>query len=247
MRILIDGSHFNVQPKSPTSSETLIFGQSFGAEFGSDSHGINVYGRQGGNSDLEFYNGRSGSVCNVLIDGNVEVDEVLTLKRIPGISDTSPLVIINDSPGGGTGVVYQSTAVNQGFLIAYMTAQSSVAWEEGVNGGVSNDFTIKPGSNGMTIKPTGDTSISGNLDAGIAQAQTSIKSYVNHAGYQGNIQIGPRWRSQGFIHFNTNYEVGLLSFAVKRDLYMYVGIEVCIFFTNQQQMLQMTDLRKTRN
>ena len=48
-RILIDGSHLNVQPKSPTSSKTWVFDQSFSTEFGSDSPGINVYGRQGGN------------------------------------------------------------------------------------------------------------------------------------------------------------------------------------------------------
>ena len=53
-RILIDGSHLNVQPKSSTSSETLVFDQSFSTASGSDSHGINVYGRQGGNSHLKF-------------------------------------------------------------------------------------------------------------------------------------------------------------------------------------------------
>ena len=137
-RILVDGSHLNVQPKSSTSSETLVFDQSFSTAFGSDSDGINAYGRQGGNSHLKIHNGRSGSVCNVFIVGN--------------------------------------------------------------------------------------------LDAGITQAQTSIKAYVNHAGYQGNIQIEPRWRSQGFIHSNTNYPEGLLSFAVKDDLYMYVGIEVVYFY-----------------
>ena len=73
-RILIDGPHLNVQPKSSTSSETWVFDQSFSTEVGSDSHGINVYGRQGGNSHLNFYNGRSGSVCNVLIDGNLDVN-----------------------------------------------------------------------------------------------------------------------------------------------------------------------------
>ena len=72
-RILVDGAHLNVQPKSSTSSEALVFDQSFSSGFGSDSHGINVYGRQGGNSHLKFYNGRSGSVCNVLIDGNLDV------------------------------------------------------------------------------------------------------------------------------------------------------------------------------
>ena len=52
-RILIDGSHLNVQPESSTSSETLVFDQSFSTGYGSDSHGINVYGRQGGNSRLK--------------------------------------------------------------------------------------------------------------------------------------------------------------------------------------------------
>ena len=71
-RILIDGSHLNVQPKSSTSSETLVLDQSMSSEFGSDSHGISVYGRQGGNSHFKFYNGRSNSVCNVSTDGNLK-------------------------------------------------------------------------------------------------------------------------------------------------------------------------------
>ena len=100
------------------------------------------------------------------ISGDLKVDEVLTLKRTPGISDTSPLVIINNSPGGGTGVVYQSTASGQGFSIVYITAQSSVAWVEGVNWGGANEFIIKSGSNGLTLKPNGSAAISGNLDVG---------------------------------------------------------------------------------
>ena len=101
---------------------------------------------------------------------------------------------------------------------------------KGVMWGGSNEFVIKSGSNGLTPKPTGNTSISGNLDVGIAQAVTSIKAYVNHAGPLGNIQIDPRWRNQGFIHFNTDYEAGLLLFAVKDDLYMYVGVDVVYFY-----------------
>ena len=46
-RILIDGSHLNVQPKSSTSSETLVFDQSFSTEFGSDSHGLNCIWKAG--------------------------------------------------------------------------------------------------------------------------------------------------------------------------------------------------------
>ena len=95
------------------------------------------------------------------ISGDLKVDEVLTLKRTPGISDTSPLVIINNSPGGGTGVVYQSTASGQGFSIVYITAQSSVAWVEGVNWGGANEFIIQSWSNGLTLKPNCSAAIGG--------------------------------------------------------------------------------------
>ena len=103
-----------------------------------------------------------GIYKDTAISGNLEVDKVLTLKRIPGVSDTSLLVIINDSPGGGTGVVYQSTASGQGFSIVYIIAQSSVAWVEGVNWGGANEFIIKSGSNGLTLKPNGSAALSGN-------------------------------------------------------------------------------------
>ena len=108
------------------------------------------------------------------ISGILDVGKVLTLKRIPGVSDTSPLAIINESPGGGTGVVHQSTASDQGFLIAYTTAQSSVAWVEGVNWGGSNEFIIKSGSYGLTFRPTGDAVISGNSDVDGIMNTTTI-------------------------------------------------------------------------
>ena len=89
-RILIDGSHLNVQPKSPTSFQTLVFDQSFSTEFGSDSHGINAYGRQGGNSHSKFYNGRSGSVCNVLIDRNLDVNVSNSQSSIKAYNTMDP-------------------------------------------------------------------------------------------------------------------------------------------------------------
>ena len=39
------------------------------------------------------------------ISGNLGVDKVLTLKRVPSVSDTTPLVIINESPGGATVII----------------------------------------------------------------------------------------------------------------------------------------------
>ena len=143
------------------------------------------------------------------ISGILDVGKVLTLKRVPEVSDTSPLTIINQSLGSGTGVVYQSTASDQGFPIAFTTAQSSVAWVEGVTWGGSNEFIIKSGSNGLTLKPTGDAVISGNLDVGQDQAQTSIKAYVNHAGRQGNVETEAMWNTQGYSNFNTTASDGL--------------------------------------
>ena len=94
---------------------------------------------------------------------------------------------------------------------------------------INDNYMQLPGSDNK-VNIYKDTSIGGNSDVGITQAQTSIKTYVNHAGYQGNIQIEPRWGSQGFIHFNANCPEGLLLFAVKDDLYMHVGIEVVYFY-----------------
>ena len=82
----------------------------------------------------------------------------------------------------------------------------------------------------LIVIQNGGTAIGCDLDVGPAQATISIKAYGPHFGYQGNTQIEPRWRSQGFIHFNTNYPEVLLLLAVKDDLYMYVGIEVVYFY-----------------
>ena len=103
-------------------------------------------------------------------------------------------------------------------------------WQEGVNWGGSNDFIIKSGSNGLTLKPNGSAAISGNLDVGASQAQASIKAYVNHAGHQGNVEIEARWNSQGFIHFNTTNPDCLLLIATKDDIYLYCGLNIIYFY-----------------
>ena len=106
-RILIDGLHLNVQPKSPTSSDALVLDQSMSSQFGSDSHGINVYGRQGGNSHLKFHNSRSGSVYNVFNDGNLDV----------GVGAASSVVKAHVNHEGGTGyLMMEARWRNQAFL-----------------------------------------------------------------------------------------------------------------------------------
>ena len=161
------------------------------------------------------------------ISGNLESQRLAINK--PSNDNDIPLQIINNNQSW-TVASLESTIAGDGCPMQWATPASSSQWLQGVWGSNTNEFVIKSGSNGLTLKPNGSAVLSGNLDVGVTQAQTSIKAYVNHAGYQGNIQIEPRWRSQGFIHFNTNYPEGLLLFAAKDGLHMYVGIEVVHFY-----------------
>ena len=84
------------------------------------------------------------------------------------------------------------------------------------------------------VPTTGDASISGNLDVGQDQTQTSIKAYVNHVGKTGYVEMEARWANQGYIHFKTNQTDGLLLFAVKDSLedkvYMYIGNDIVYIY-----------------
>ena len=82
----------------------------------------------------------------------------------------------------------------------------------------------------FTVNQNGGTTIRGNLDVGPAQAVTSIKAYVNHAGRQGNVEIQARWSSQGLFNFNITNPYGLLLIATKDDLYLYRGLNIICFY-----------------
>ena len=166
------------------------------------------------------------------ISGNLDAGKVLTLKIVPGVSDTSPLTIINESLGGGTGVVYQSTASGQGFNIAYMTAQSSVAWVEGVNWVVQTSLRIiKSGSNGLTLEPTGDAVLSGHLDVSVSNPRTPIKAYSTMDGYTSYIELEAKWNSQGYLNFESNRSgANCLFLTVKDDLHMHCGSNLAHFY-----------------
>ena len=135
------------------------------------------------------------------VSGNLDVGKVLTLKRVPGISDTTLLTIISESHSGASLASYTSTASNQGCVFLHTTAASSTPWMTGViRGGLSELVTWHGYNNiGLTLKPTGDAAMSRNLEVAVGAAQTSIKAYVNHLGHQGNVEIEARWDSQGLF------------------------------------------------
>ena len=73
-----------------------------------------------------------------------------------------------------------------------------------------------------------DTSIGGNLDVGPNQAQTPIKAYFNHAGSTGHIRIEGRYRDQGFLHFETNYQYGEMLLLLEIPSLLDVAIMLVI-------------------
>ena len=140
---------------------------------------------------------------------------------------TNSRIRCNAIVGGYSGYAELKAASSYDISLNLSTTRTDGGW---MYFKINNDDYMQLSSSGNKINIYKDTSISGNLDVGITQAQTPIKAYVNHMGSQGNIQIEPRWRSQGFIQFNTDCEAGLLLFAVEDDLYMYVGIEVVFLY-----------------
>ena len=62
--------------------------------------------------------------------------------------------------------------------------------------------------------------MTGNVNAGQDQAQASIKACVNHAGSTGHIRIEGRYRDQGFLHFETNYEYGEMFLTVRNTYFI---------------------------
>ena len=107
-------------------------------------------------------------------------------------------------------------------------------WQAGMSSDNSYVIRASHATDVLTVNQNGDTPISGNLDVGQDQAQTSIKTYVNHIGKTCYVEMVARWASQGFIHFKTNHTTGELFFAVKDSLrgkiYMYCGTDIVYIY-----------------
>ena len=69
----------------------------------------------------------------------------------------------------------------------FKTAQPPTVWKPGIWD--QSEYGIRHGVDRIWIYDNGNTPISGNLDVGPAQATTSVKAYVNHAGYTGYVEM----------------------------------------------------------
>ena len=150
----------------------------------------------------------------VSIGGNVSAQQA---SLTSSDADHLPLVITRTGSSWFLGE-YVASETNSGCLFKYKTAPGE--WWTGVWGTNTHEFKIRFNYKGLSIKPTGDAALSGKLDAGQDQAQTSIKAYLNHAGSTGHIRIEGRWRDQGFLHFETNYGYGEMLLTVRSTYFI---------------------------
>ena len=152
---------------------------------------------------------------NLKYNGDTTISGTLDAQRLYLTNSAARPIEINNTMHNGPYIAAISQNYSNNYsLFALRCLPLNQLWCFGVS--TSNQYnTSHENSTKLSIQSNGDTTINENSDVGTTQAQTSIKAYVNHAGYQGNIQIEPRWRSQGFIHFSTNYPEGLLLFAAR--------------------------------
>ena len=134
------------------------------------------------------------------ISGNLDVGGVMDTTKMKLTNDDTisfPLVITNNGGNWFQGECI-ANANNVGCLFRYRTSGSSTYWWSGVWGSNANGFNIWFNYTRLSIQSNGSAVISGNLDVGQDQAQTSIKAYVNHVGYTGNVEKFAKYAGEGF-------------------------------------------------
>ena len=142
---------------------------------------------------------------NTSISGNLE-SQSLALNK-PSNDDDIPLQIINNNQNWFVASL-ESTIAGDGCLVQWMTPASSSYWWSGVWGTNTNDSNIWFNDQGLYHLHNGSAVLSGNLNVGPSQAQSSVNTYFNHVGSTGYMMKEGRYRDQGFLHFGTNYQYG---------------------------------------
>ena len=98
------------------------------------------------------------------------------------------------------------------------------------NGNIWSSIKVK-GIKFMDFTPTDNliimhkaTRINGSLNVGLNQDGTplpmsNVKTCSNHAGSSGYMTMEGRYRDQGFLHFETNYQYGEMFSTVRNSFY----------------------------
>ena len=119
---------------------------------------------------------------------------------------------------------FHQEIANSGSWFQFSRDGTSNTWQAGTSSDNSYVIRASDATNRLAVNQNGNTTTNGNLDVGVGVSQTPIKAYVNHAGYQGNVETEAMWNTQGYTNFNTTVADGLLFLATKDVLDMYCGI-----------------------
>ena len=176
---------------------------------------------QTGMSSDNSYVTRAPDATNMLIvnqNGDATISGSLEVQRLSITNTTArPIAINNTMHDGPYLVAISQNDSNNDLSFALRCLPLNQLWCFGV--ATSNQYITSHGNpTKSSIQSNGNTTISGNLDVGPSQAQSNVKTYCNYVGSFGFMMIEGRYRDQGFLHFETNYQYGEMLLTA-RDTY----------------------------
>ena len=113
---------------------------------------------------------------------------------------------------------------------------------------INNDNYMQLSGSANKVNIYKDTTMTGNSDVGAGSSTSNIKTSASHNGNTASCELIAINRDHGKFRCNTNYAHGTLYLGINNVNFSgwLIGI-MRSTFTNQQQELQMTDLKKMRD
>ena len=107
---------------------------------------------------------------------------------------------------------FHQGVANSGSWLQFARDGTSNTWQAGMSSDNSYVIRAPDATNMLIVNQNGDATISGSLDVGPSQAQSNVKTCFDHVGSTGFMMMEGRYRDQGFLHFETNYQYGDMFF-----------------------------------
>ena len=144
---------------------------------------------------FEFYYTK-GDIDTLLADKVSNIGYI----SLPGMLDigttyTNSRTRCNAEVGGHTGYAELKAAGSWDMFLNLQTTYPNGGW---MYFKIINDDYIQLSCSDNEVNIYKDTTISGNLDIGPSQAQSSINTYFHHVGSTGYMMMEGRYRDQGF-------------------------------------------------
>ena len=99
---------------------------------------------------------------------------------------------------------------NSGSWLQFSRDGTSNTWQTGVSYDNSYVVGAPDATNVLSVDQNCNTTISGNLDAGVGAASSTAKAYVNREGSTGHIRMEAQYRIVFLLSFDTTYSHGYI-------------------------------------